>query len=339
MTVEASSVSGKTITFDQDGVDVTKNEITKGSQYSNNANSTDADVTYMGIPGTVYCAGSDCVVEAGTTDSRELTGSWYFTPYSQSDASTPVNNSKTSYIKATPTATTYTAEENYVRYGYWLETETDNNNATEVNTYADLGANPASKYTTNNDSFSVGTVADVNVDKSATYEGDAIGMSLHKTFNSQGDVVKGSLKSAEFTANVSLTAEFGSSPTLRGKITNFDGDAVGSDWEVTFLNTAFANGSLTGGVAVSSGQNGVWTARAYGGSSDVDANAARWASSALSILTSRTGMPRGRTPPGSSKSSTKGALPKFIERAAHWPPFLFAHAGVGGGPSSFPPPL
>ena len=47
-------------------------------------------IMYKGIPGTVFCAGSDCAVEAvcpTTTDMdvvvmgvKKLTGSWYFTP-------------------------------------------------------------------------------------------------------------------------------------------------------------------------------------------------------------------------------------------------------------------
>ena len=34
---------------------------------------------YKGIPGTVFCGGSDCMVE-GDEGEEELTGSWYFTP-------------------------------------------------------------------------------------------------------------------------------------------------------------------------------------------------------------------------------------------------------------------
>ena len=36
----------------------------------------DNDVEYRGIPGLLFCAGGDCMVE-GTGDAQTLTGSWY----------------------------------------------------------------------------------------------------------------------------------------------------------------------------------------------------------------------------------------------------------------------
>ena len=65
--------------------------------------------TYKGIPGTAFCQGSDCKVEAaGVGDDRKFTGSWYFTPMS-----------RMVYYEVGE-ATTYTPETNYAQFGHWL---------------------------------------------------------------------------------------------------------------------------------------------------------------------------------------------------------------------------
>ena len=68
--VSAASFDGMALTFitvDEPAVD---EEIADGAQYN--------DANYKGILGTVFCAGSDCMVE-GEMDSETLTGSWLST--------------------------------------------------------------------------------------------------------------------------------------------------------------------------------------------------------------------------------------------------------------------
>ena len=142
---------------------------------------------------------------------------------------------------------------------------------------------------------------DALMDTSATYTGQAAGMSLHKEFDGQGGIVPGSLQSAAFTAKVELTATFGTAPTLGGTVSNFQGGATDRDWSVVLLNRGFfgANFDDGTGTTTASGQDGVWTAQGYG-----PKTVARRESSAASTRTSRTAMPPGRTPPESSRCIT-----------------------------------
>ena len=106
---------------------------------------------------------------------------------------------------------------------------------------------------------------------SAIYEGMAVGRSVHKTLDSQGAITE--IQSGRFTADVMLTATFaGANSTLGGMIDNFQGDAVDPSWEVTLNPFTTGDGSVAanvaggtaGGVAEASGQDGTWSAAAYG---------------------------------------------------------------------------
>ena len=145
-------------------------------------------------------------------------------------------------------------EANYTRFGHWLDFGQDG--ALTINTYA----------------WSNGTTADVDLnensalDGSATYAGSAVGMSLHKTFDSQGE--RQDIYSGRFTADVSLTADFDASPTVKGTIDNFQGPATDSSWSVELkemdlgadMRPATAGETATGGM----GQDGVWNNQSYG---------------------------------------------------------------------------
>jgi hypothetical protein len=198
---------------------------------------------YMGIPGTVFCAGTDCGVKTDTLTGNTLTGSWYFTPEDEMEW----------YVRDAAD-TDYEPETLYVRYGYWLDADGNN---TAVNTYAMTGGNTGS--------LSLGEAADMS--SSATYKGMAAGMSLRKEFDPQGEVVDGSLQSAAFIAAVALEATFGAEPILSGKIKDFvnsDGDPIDSGWEVVLLRRSFTGGNFVNGATTATGQDGVWTAQAYG---------------------------------------------------------------------------
>ena len=211
------------------------------------------DASYMGILGRSFCAGSDCSVD----DDSNLTGSWYFTP----------NDETESYIGTTTDgATTYAVETLFVEFGHWLSANTDAT-LTDINTFALSAVAQTSPALT--------VTADLT-DTSATYSGMAAGMSVQKELDSDGQPVAGTLHSGAFTADVNLTATFGASPTLGGTIDNFKSDnmyAVDPNWTVELQVRSF-NGEFDGGSAansgrtIASGQDGAWSAAAYGNASE-----------------------------------------------------------------------
>ena len=224
----------------------------------------DTNVEYMGIPGLLFCQGSDCKVE-GTGDAQKLTGSWYLA----------ADNAMTYYEKVGD-ATSYTAEL-YVNYGHWLVvddgrgTTTGNDGQVAVLTYAALN-DATLAGATDNGSWAGADPAATDASlraSSAIYSGMAVGRSVHKTLDSQGAVTD--IQSGRFMADVELTATFaGAASTLGGMIDNFrapEGSnpyAVDSSWEVT-LNAITTDGSnVTAGVTEATGQDGDWTSDAYG---------------------------------------------------------------------------
>ena len=188
------------------------------------------DAAYMGIDGTVFCAGNNC----GQSADGDLTGSWYFTPDSTTELF--VAGTGGSYMVATM----------YATYGYWLGYDTAGA-ATGITLYSATTANTA-----NLDLGQVGEGASAK-DVTATYRGSAVGISAHGG------------RSGQFTAAVNLTAKFAAAPTLRGSISNFQGNAVGN-WSV-LLNETALNASATfgtDGTTAGGGTPGVWTAQGYG---------------------------------------------------------------------------
>ena len=198
---------------------------------------------YKGIDGVVYCAGADCKVE-----DAKLTGSWYFTP-----------TSPMAYYEKVGVAVVYTLETDYAQFGHWLTV--DAAGLATVNRYA-LSA------TATNPSWTVD--ADMMLtDTSATYEGTAAGMSLHKEVDGDGAAVPGTIQSGAFTADVTLTAQFSVEPAdqlLGGTVDNFQGNAVDPLWTVRFDRTAVdTTGAVAAGRTDASGdRDGIWTADSYG---------------------------------------------------------------------------
>ena len=190
--------------------------------------------TRRGIDGTVFCGGTDCKVD----DDDVMTGSWYFTP----DLLTAL------YVAGEGDA--YMIATMYARYGYWLTYNTDGD-ASGVSTYAAVG-----NTNTNTENMNLAGEGDPAADVTATYTGDAVGISVRDK------------ASGQFTASVNLTAKFGATPTLRGNITNFDGGATNPNWNVTLQEKGLGTaGSFTDGVtnsASGAGDPGVWSATAYG---------------------------------------------------------------------------
>ena len=186
---------------------------------------------YKGIPGAVWCLGGEdgCSVNADGT----LSSGWYFTPSDEDELY--VAGTGGSYMVATM----------YATYGYWL-TYTSGA-ATGIALYSASTANQADL------NLGQAGTGDDATDVTATYSGSAVGIS------ERGDA------SGQFTADVNLTAKFAVAPTLRGSITNFQGDAVGN-WSVLLNETALdtTNANFNAGTTAGGGTPGVWTAQGYG---------------------------------------------------------------------------
>ena len=213
-------------------VNTPANAVADGTEFTNAVNGS----AWQGIPGTVFCAGSDCEVSSGGL----LSGSWYFTP----------DLAMEPYVAADD-GMGYLRETLYARFGHWL-TVVAGSGETTVHAYASTAAmgNPA-----------LGAPAGDLTESSASYAGKAAGMSVHMTFDDQG--ARTGISSGAFTADVSLTARFGASPTVSGTVSGFEGDAVDAGWSVE-LGEAVLSGSIEAGETRETGQAGAWTARAYG---------------------------------------------------------------------------
>ena len=242
---KASSVSGMTVTTSQTAAD----SVADGTQV---VTDTGSENTYKGIPGTFFCQGSDCKAEAVTdATKKKLSGSWYFTP----------TDDEAWYTKNSDD--TYSLETLFVRYGHWLSGTT----TTTINTFAYTDAGTAEGVNYELNVINTGSDATTLTDTSATYTGVAAGLSYNGTNKHSG----------AFTADVSLTANFGVSPTLGGTVSNFKSDnmdAVNSDWTVELQSRAFS-GTFDGSTAANSGrtitngQDGAWSATAYGSGATV----------------------------------------------------------------------
>ena len=207
---------------------------------------------YLGIPGDVWCLGDDCKVVDGI-----LTGSWYFTPDSTSDFYVLRAEDQ----RRSDNTNLYVVDTDYVIYGHWLNVVTtagDTFGQVTVHTYAYPAGNTGSL-----DLTEATTAGAVNT---ATYTGEAVGMSVHKTFD--GNRKQTGIHSGAFTADVSLTATFaGAASTLSGTVNNFQGGAhTDGGWSVALQETSLnATGGFDAlGVAKGSGQAGDWSTQGYG---------------------------------------------------------------------------
>ena len=230
--VKAASVAGMDASA-AIPVNTPANAVADGTEFTNAVNGS----AWQGIPGTVFCAGSDCEVSSGGL----LTGSWYFTP----------DLPREPYVAADD-GMGYLRETLYARFGHWL-TVVAGSGETTVHAYASTAAmgNPA-----------LGAPAGDLTESSASYAGKAAGMSVHMTFDDQG--ARTGISSGAFTADVSLMARFGASPTVSGTVSGFEGNAVDAGWSVELREAVLSGLSIEAGETVGTGQAGAWTARAYG---------------------------------------------------------------------------
>ena len=233
-----------------------------GSIPTTDGTEIDANVEYRGIPGLLFCAGADCMVE-GDGDAQELTGSWYVA------ADNPMHY----YVKPADDPGTPNVDESlryrqdtmYAIWGHWL-TVADNGEAT-VTTFARAGTMDGTPAHPGH--WGAADPADANLSgTTATYTGSAAGRSVHRTTDANGMVTD--TQSGRFMADVTLTAKFAATPMLGGTIDNFRAaqgsspGAVDSAWTVTLTETASDGGTVPAGVADASGQDGTWKATSYG---------------------------------------------------------------------------
>ena len=233
--LEVVSVEGdpvevhSTITDFPGACDVGADDCLEGNQHS---------VSWKGIDGTIFCLGEDCELE-GTGDSRDLTGSWFFTP----DALDIY------YLRK---AGEYEVEV-YVEYGYWLD-ESGAENTSLVNTFSHVKGT---------ESPVAGTWGDnAALEAKATYSGNAIG--LYSMFSGSGDNME--YVSGPFSADVELNAVFGAGDVnqLSGVIDEFrdeDDKMIGSNWSVT-LNSIedITDVGVIGDGTTGRNSDGAWTA-------------------------------------------------------------------------------
>ena len=236
----------------QMGTDVHLTDLANTGEYDDGVQFPGSDQN--GIPGIAFCGGDDCEVD----EDGELTGSWYFTPTSPTEWYVE----RTVEVDGGDDVTSWIPETLYARFGHWLGVVANDDAGAMVNTFAVGGANAPN--TTNLAGLELGVSDDDEalMDTSASYRGPAAGMSVEKTTDMDGEITE--INSAAFTATVNLKATFGPTPTLGGTVMDFRGPATDANWSVELLAQGEFDGSFVNGVTVASGQNGVWTATAYG---------------------------------------------------------------------------
>ncbi len=109
---------------------------------------------------------------------------------------------------------------NYLEWGMWFDASDG------VKAWASRGAGSAALVAT--DRGVIG--ANAALDETATYTGDAHGLSTFRA-STAGEDAK-AVRSGHFMADVELKATFGDAPMLEGMIDNFRGDAVNAGWKV-----------------------------------------------------------------------------------------------------------
>ena len=202
---------------------------------------------YMGVKGTLHCQGT-CSVDGGN-----LTGKLFFQKAGEEVAETSL------YYWMLPTNAHYTPYVAYARYGYWLY-ETGGDFGIRLFAHAPTG-------------YSGDVTEKAGLAKTATYEGEAFGLSALKTYTAGTHTGQ---RSGQFTADVTLNATFkvgAAKPKMGGKIDNFMGRAVHEDWLVTLQekdsgldDQMSVDGGVAQGAALSGGtapQAGLWRGETY----------------------------------------------------------------------------
>ncbi len=217
---------------------------------------TGLPVTHLGIAGRVIRRGASPAAAPGTATANFGAG-WYFVPVPATPAQ-PVPASADLYY--VPEGSGF-AQAVWVDYGVWLTGPDDD---LVAKYYAGVGAGSAALGT----AYGTTRTAENDVPKSASYSGDAAGISARR--DSSGDL----MGSGRFDADVSMTARFGTDAgTIEGTINNFRGgaDAVDPTWSLTMKDTDLLGGAasaMTNTFEHAGTVTGHWRARAYGSDGD-----------------------------------------------------------------------
>ena len=209
---------------------------------------------HKGIDGSVVCR-DECVnAKNGITEGDEFGKGWYFVPviFMGATAQEAMNNSGKYYVK---NGDDYKLAQ-FIQYGMWLR---DGDNGPIL--ARRMGAGDGTSATT----FKLNS-GDSN---SATYSGDAKGLSAVRRYNPDGTF---KTVSGQFTADVELEAGFGPTAELRGTVSGFepvsdvDNHAVDRGWEITLGKAEINDTGAVNGVTSSSGSSfsGSWTAQPFG---------------------------------------------------------------------------
>ncbi|MCY4007761.1 MAG: hypothetical protein OXE84_13220 [Rhodobacteraceae bacterium] len=181
-------------------------------------NTDKGDITtahYMGIVGQLVCNGGDCKV----TDDK-LVGTWYF---QGTDNAQMLVKKDDEYVNRDTM--------NHADWGVWLVAEGQTGKLIRLH----RSGGPES-HSQNDGGYTPSLVKVPGLSDSATYNGQAAGVS---TLYESGTV-------GSFTATAKLTAKFDTTAKLSGEITGFQGNAVGNNWKLELIETnLLSNGATT----------------------------------------------------------------------------------------------
>ena len=176
-----------------------------------------------GLPeeGSFVCVSADGCAKVDT--GKEIGDGWYLLIGETSDDNWYVKNDAGNYERI-----------RYLGWGMWFQADRDN----APQAWAGVGLGSEAFEAANRGVIGVND----NLDGTATYKGEAEGLSTLRT------TVKGNLEAARsghFKADVELTATFATQSELEGTIDNFRGDAVGNGWEIEVDGNLDADGAGT----------------------------------------------------------------------------------------------
>lgn len=211
----------------------------------------DSNVVYKGIAGRLICNADNCKAPV----EGAVVGDWYFVA-DDADAEWVKDGENYAARSGKP----------HADWGVWLSDAGSGTAGKEIQLFRNGGPRE-----------SLGLDVVNGLPTTATYNGGAVGVStLYKSGDDAATV-------GSFTASAELTATFGTTNgdstidtgehTLKGKITNFRGEAVNTGWELELSNTLLlatggtsSDGSAAGRGAAKSGSvtGSTWAAQLYG---------------------------------------------------------------------------
>ena len=210
---------------------------------------------YNGAAGMFECASSNCSIATDEDGKLEtVVGTWHFTP-SKGETS-PVPDS------------------DYLHYGFWVDSSMDEDGDPVYMVQTFSGGSMA--FDAGDLTTLSGYATKAEGAGSAIYNGTAAGVYAQKIAYDAGTGALVSGHVGSFTANVTLTAEFGEQNsvaqtmhnTISGTISDFMDGEIELGWEATLKSKAFGvTGATSGGDGTAAGS---WTSSFFGSSATID---------------------------------------------------------------------